>query len=163
MNARLLFIIGTIHWFLLTIGHPILVDINLVLGLPGPLGPEVIPDGDLVRETLIQNTWDFGWLGNTTAHRALSGYSLWLWISTLFLGLINVVIGLSPALPRVLLYRLTLLNLAAYAVFTVYSFVFFVYLPLFNGVVATTAFGLAALSMVREGSHKTPAVPQGAG
>jgi len=27
---------------------------------------------------LIANTWDFGWLGETTAHRALSGFSLWL-------------------------------------------------------------------------------------
>ena len=40
MNVRLLFLIGTIHWFLLTIGHPIFVDINLVLGPPGTLGPE---------------------------------------------------------------------------------------------------------------------------
>ncbi len=88
---------------------------------------------------------------------------MWLWVSTFFLGLINVVIGLSPALPRVLLYRLTILNLLAYVAFTVFSFIFFVYLPLFNGVVATTAFGLAALSMAREGPHKTPAVPQGAG
>ncbi len=150
MNARILFIVGTIHWFLLTIGHPILVDINLVLGLPGPLGPEVLPDGDDLRSAMIATTWDFGWLGDTTAHRAISGYSMWLWVSTFFLGLINVVIGLSPSLPRVLLYRLTVLNLVAYAVFTVFSFVFFVYLPLFNGAVATTAFALALWSMARE-------------
>jgi hypothetical protein len=99
---------------------------------------------------MIANTWDFGWLGDTTAHRAVSGYSMWLWVSTFFLGLINVVIGLSPALPRVLLYRLTVLNLAAYTVFTVFSFVLFVYLPLFNGVVATAAFALALWSMARE-------------
>ncbi len=157
MNARILFIIGTIHWFLLTIGHPILVDINLVLGLPGPLGPEVLPDGDGLRAAMIATTWDFGWLGETTAHRAVSGYSMWLWVSTFFLGLIDVVIGLSPALPRVLLYRLTVLNLMAYAVFTVFSFVFFVYLPLFNGVVATTAFALALWSMAREDARGEPA------
>ena len=88
---------------------------------------------------------------------------MWLWVSTFFLGLINVVVGLSPALPRVLLYRLTILNLLAYVVFTVFSLVFFVYLPLSNGVVATIAFGLAALSMARDGLGKEPAVPRGAG
>ena len=62
MNARLLFLIGTIHWFLFASGHSIIVDIDFVLGMHSPLGPEVLPDGDLVRETLIANTWDFGWL-----------------------------------------------------------------------------------------------------
>ena len=69
---------GTIVWFLTTIGHPVLVDIDLVLGLHSPIGPEVRPGGDQVRWMLIANTWDFGWLGETTAHRALSGFSLWL-------------------------------------------------------------------------------------
>lgn len=150
MNAGVLFVIGTIHWFLLTLGHPILVDINLVLGLPGPLGPEVLPDGDELRLAMIANTWEFGWLGNTTAHRAISGFSLWLPVSTLFLGLIDVVIGLSRALPRELLHRLTVFNLVAYAAFTVFAFVFFVYLPLFDGVVGTIMFALAAWLMARE-------------
>jgi hypothetical protein len=127
-----------------------LVDVNLVLGLPGPLGPEVLPDGDRLRAALIANTWDFGWLGKTTAHRAFSGYSIWLWTSTLFLGLIDVVIGLSLELPRKLFYRLTVLNLLAYVVFTVFSFVSFVYAPLFNGVVATIAFALGTCSLALE-------------
>ena len=148
--ARVLFIIGTIHWFLLTIGHPILVDFNLGLGRPGPFGPEVVPDGNLVRETLLRNTWDFGWLGSTSAQNAFASYSVWLWASTFFLGLIDVVIGLSRKLPRELFYRLTLLNLAAYVVFTVYSFVFFVRAPQFNGVVGILMFGLAAWLMARE-------------
>ena len=63
MNSRLLFLIGTIHWFLFASGHHLIVDIDFVLGMHSPLGPEVLPDGDLVRETLISNTWDFGWLG----------------------------------------------------------------------------------------------------
>ncbi len=54
-----------------------LVDIDLVLGLHSPIGPEVRSDADL-RSTLIANTWDFGWLGATSAHRARSGFSLWL-------------------------------------------------------------------------------------
>ena len=60
---RLLFLIGTIHWFLFASAHSLIVDIDFVLGMHSPLGPEVIPDGDLVRETLIANTWDFGWQG----------------------------------------------------------------------------------------------------
>ena len=40
MNARTLFLIGTIFWFSLAIGHPVLVDIDLVLGLHSPIGPE---------------------------------------------------------------------------------------------------------------------------
>ena len=148
--ARILFIIGTIHWFLLTIGHPILVDFNLVLGRPGPFGPEVVPDGNLVRETLLGNTWDFGWLGSTSAQNAFAGYSVWLWASTFFLGLIDVVIGLSRELPHKLFYRLTILNLVAYVVFTVYSFVFFVRAPQFNGVVGILMFGLAAWLLARE-------------
>ncbi len=148
--ARILFVVGTIHWFLLSIGHPILVDINLVLGLPGPLGPEVLPDGDQLRSAMIANTWEFGWLGNTTAHRALSGFSLWVPVSTLFLGLFNIVIGLSRALPRELFYRLTVLNTVAYAAFTVFAFAFFVRAPQFNGVIATPVFALAAWLIARE-------------
>ena len=93
MNARLLFLIGTIHWFLFASGHSIIVDIDFVLGMHSPLGPEVLPDGNLVRETLIANTWDFGWLGVANAHTALSGFSIWLGVSALFFGLIDAVIG----------------------------------------------------------------------
>jgi len=92
MNSQNLFIVGTIIWFLIAIGHPVLVDIDLVLGVHSPIGPEVRPDADL-RSTLIANTRDFGWLGATTAYRALSGISLWLPTSAFFLGLSNVVIG----------------------------------------------------------------------
>jgi len=42
--VRILFLIGTIHWFLIFLIHPILVDIDLVLGLHSPIGPEVWPD-----------------------------------------------------------------------------------------------------------------------
>ena len=125
------------------------MDINLVLGLPGPLGPEVVPDGDALRSAMMANTWEFGWLGNTTAHRALSGFSLWLPVSTLLLGLFNIAIGLSPALPRRLFYRLTVLNLIAYLVFTLFAFAFFVRAPQFNGVVASIAFALATLFAAR--------------
>ena len=149
MNARLLFIVGTIPWFLTAFGHSMLVDINLVLGLPGPLGPEVRPDGDQVRSMLIASTWDFGWMGLTTAHRAISGFSLWLPTSTLFLGLINVIIGLSRALPQVLFYRLTIINAAASVVFSVFAFICFIYPPLLNGVVSTVAFALAARSIAQ--------------
>ena len=113
MNARLLFIIGTIHWFLFASGHSIIVDIDFVLGMHSPLGPKVLPDGDLVRETLISNTWDFGWLGVANPHRALSGFSIWLGVSAFFFGLINAVIGLSRKLPRELFYRLTQKTLPA--------------------------------------------------
>ena len=147
--ARILFIIGTIHWFLLTIGHPILIDFNLVLGRPGPFGPEVVPDGNLVRETLTRNVWDFGWVGSTSVQNAFAGYSVWLWASTFFLGLINVVIGLSRELPHILFYRLTIINLLAYVVFTVYAFVFFVGAPQFNGVVGTAMFALAVILVKR--------------
>ncbi len=149
-NARILFLVGTIPWFLTAIGHPILVDLNLVLGLHPSIGPEVRPDGDQVRSMLIANTWDFGWMGATTAHRALSGFSLWLPTSAFFFGLINVVIGRSPALPHALFYRLTVLNAAASAVFAVFAFVSFVYAPQFNGVVGTAVFALAARAMARE-------------
>ena len=150
MAVRILFIIGTIHWFLLAIGHPILVDINLVLGRQGPFGPEVIPDGDQLRSAMIANTWEFGWLGRTNAHSALSGFSMWLPVSCLFLGLFNVVIGLSRKLPRELFFRLTVLNTVAYLVFTVFAFLFFVRAPQFNGVVATPLFALAAILLARE-------------
>jgi hypothetical protein len=104
---------------------------------------------------MMANTWEFGWLGNTTAHRAISGFSLWLPVSTLFLGLFNIVIGLSRALPRDLFYRLTVLNLTAFVVFTLFAAAFFVYLPLFNGVVATILFALAARSLAREGTQES--------
>ena len=32
MNARLLFLIGTIHWFLFASGHSLIVDIDFVVG-----------------------------------------------------------------------------------------------------------------------------------
>ncbi len=149
-NARILFLVGTIPWFLTAIGHPILVDLNLVLGLHPSIGPEVRPDGDQVRSMLIANTWDFGWMGATTAHRALSGFSLWLPTSALFIGLINIIIGRSPELPRALFYRLTVLNAAVSAVFSVFAFICFIYPPLLNGVVSTVVFVLAARSIARE-------------
>ncbi len=150
MNSRLLFLLGTIQWLAFTIVHPILVDIDLVLGLHSPIGPEVRPDGDNLRLMLIANTWDFGWGGETTAHRALSGFSLWVPTSSFFFVLINIIIGRSPALPHALLYRLTVLNAAAMAVFTVFAFVCFVYLPQIGGVTGTILFALAARSMARE-------------
>lgn len=55
MNARLLFLIGTIVWFTTAIGHPVLVGIDHVLGMHSPIGPDL-------RSMLIANTWDFGWL-----------------------------------------------------------------------------------------------------
>ena len=115
-----------------------------------PLGPEVLPDGDLVRETLISNTWDFGWLGVANSHRALSGFSIWLGVSAFFFGLINAVIGLSRKLPRELFYRLTVINALVYAVLTVFAFVCWIKAPQLNGVVGTIAFVLAALTLARE-------------
>ena len=150
MNARLLFLIGTIHWFLFASGHSIIVDIDFVLGMHSPLGPKVLPDGDLVRETLISNTWDFGWLGVANPHRALSGFSIWLGVSAFFFGLINAVIGLSRKLPRELFYRLTVINALAYAVLTVFAFVCWIKAPQLNGVVGTVMFALAALILPRE-------------
>ena len=57
MNSRLLFLIGTIHWILFASGHSIIVDIDFVLGMHSPIGPEVRTDADL-RSTLIVNTRD---------------------------------------------------------------------------------------------------------
>ena len=150
MNARLLFIIGTVHWFLFASAHSMIVDIDFVLGMHSPLGPEVLPDGSLVRETLIANTWDFGWLGVANAHTALSGFSIWLGVSAFFFGLIDAVIGLSRKLPRELFYRLSVINAVAYAVLTVFAFVFWIRAPQLNGVVGTVVFALAAWSMARE-------------
>ena len=150
MNARLLFLIGTIHWFLFASGHSIIVDIDFVLGRHSPLGPEVLPDGDLVRETLISNTWDFGWLGVVNTHRALSGFSIWLGVSAFFFGLIDAVIGLSRKLPRELFYRLAVINAVAYAVLTVFAFVCWIRAPQLNGVVGTVVFALAAYMIARE-------------
>ncbi len=149
MNSRLLFLLGTIQWFAFTIVHPVLVDIDLVFGLHSPIGPDVRPDADL-RSTLIANPWDFGWGGTTTAHRAFSGFSLWLPASALFLGLINIIIGRSPELPHALLYRLTVLNAVAMAAFTVFAFVCFIYPPQIGGITGTVLFVLAARSMARE-------------
>ena len=150
MIPRLLFLIGTIHWFLFASGHSIIVDIDFVLGMHSPLGPEVLPDGDLVRETLISNTWDFGWLGVANPHRALSGFSIWLGVSAFFFGLINSVIGLSRKLPRELFYRLSVINAVAYAVLTEFSFVCWIRAPQLNGVVGTIMFAFAARSIARE-------------
>ena len=61
MNSWLLFLLGTIQWLAFALVHPILVDIDLVLGLHSPIGPEAPPDGDNLRSALIANTWDFGW------------------------------------------------------------------------------------------------------
>ena len=122
MIPRLLFLIGTTHWFLFASGHSLIVDIDFVLGMHSPLGPKVLPDGDLVGQTLIANTWDFGWLGVANAHTALSGFSIWLGVSAFFFGLIDAVIGLSRKLPRELFYRLSVINAVAYAVLTVFAF-----------------------------------------
>ncbi len=148
--ARLLFLIGTIHWFLFASGHSLIVDIDFVLGMHGPLGPEVIPDGDLVRETLISNTWDFGWLGVVNIHRALSGFSIWLGVSAFFFGLINAVIGLSRKLPRELFYRLSVINAVTYAVLTVFAFAAWIRAPQLNGVTGTVLFTLAAIMIARQ-------------
>jgi hypothetical protein len=150
MSSRLLFLLGTIQWLAFTIVHPVLVDIDLVLGLHSPIGPEVQPDGDNLRSALIANTWDFGRLGATTAHRALSGFSLWVPTSALFFALINIIIGRSSELPHALLYRLTILNAAAMAVFTLFAFVCFISLPQIGGITGTVLFALAARSMARE-------------
>ena len=150
MNARLLFLIGTIHWFLFASGHSLIVDLDFVLGMHSPLGPEVLPDGNLVREMLIANTWDFGWLGVANAHTALSGFSIWLGVSAFFFGLINAVIGLSRKLPRELFYRLTVINALAYAALTVFAFVCWIKARQLNGVVGTVVFALAAGLMMRE-------------
>ncbi len=150
MTARILFLIGTIHWFLFSSGHSIIVDIDFVLGMHSPLGPEVLPDGDLVRETLIANTWDFGWLGVVNPHRALSGFSIWLGVSAFFFGLFSAVIGLSRKLPRELFYRLSVINALAYAVITVFAFVCWIRAPQLNGVVGTVVFALAAFAIARQ-------------
>ena len=157
MYARFLFLIGTIHWFLFASCHSIIVDIDFVLGMHSPLGPEVLPDGDRVRDTLISNTWDFGWLGVANPHRAFSGFSIWLGVSAFFFGLIDAVIGLSRKLPRELFYRLTVINASAYAVLTVFAFVCWIKAPQLNGVVGTTAFVLAAVTLARHqsASHQT--------
>ena len=143
MIPRLLFLIGTIHWFLFASAHSMIVDIDFVLGMHSPLGPEVLPDGDLVRETLIANTWDFGWQGVANSHRALSGFSIWLGVSAFF-------IGLSRKLPRELFYRLAVINAVAYAVLTVFAFACWIKAPQLNGVVGTVVFALAALMLARE-------------
>jgi len=157
MSARVLFIIGTVHWFLFASAHSMIVDIDFVLGMHSPLGPEVLPDGDLVRETLISNTWDFGWLGVANPHRALSGFSIWLGVSAVFFGLINAVIGLSRKLPRELFYRLAVINAVAYAVLTVFAFVAWIRAPQLNGVVGTVVFALAAWSISRQHSQDAQA------
>ncbi len=159
-TARLLFLIGTIHWVLFASGHSLIVDIDFVLGMDGPLGPEVIPDGNLVRETLIANTWDFGWLGVVNSHRALSGFSIWLGVSAFFFGLFSAVIGLSRKLPRELFYRLAVINAVAYAVLTVFAFVCWIKAPQLNGVVGTVVFALAALSLAREQPAVDQTIPQ---
>ena len=160
MIYRILFLIGTIHWFLFASGHSMIVDIDFVLGMHSPLGPEVLPDGDIVRETLISNTWDFGWLGVANPHRALSGFSIWLGVSAFFFGLINAVIGLSRKLPRELFYRLTVINALAYAVLTVFAFVCWIKAPQLNGVVGTVVFTLAACLIAREQSISGRTNPQ---
>ena len=149
MIPRLLFLIETIHWFLFASAHSMIVDIDFVLGMHSPLGAEVLPDGDLVRATLIANTWDFGWQGVANSHWALSGFSIWLGVSAFFFGLINAVIGLSRKLPRELFYRLTVINAVAYTVLTVFAFVCWIKAPQLNGVVGTVVFALAALSIAR--------------
>ena len=58
------------------------------------------------------------------------------------------------ALPRERLYRLTISNAVAYTVFTVFAFVCFIYLPLFNGVTGTGVFVPAAHSMAREDAQE---------
>tara|TARA_R110002096_G_scaffold61443_6_gene152717 strand:- start:190 stop:660 length:471 start_codon:yes stop_codon:yes gene_type:complete len=148
--ARILFLIGTIHWFAFASLHSFIVDVDFVLGKHSPLGPEVIPDGDLVRESLIANTWDFGKLGVQNAHRALSGFSIWLGVSAFFFGLFNAVIGLSRKLPPELFYRMAVINAVTYAALTVFAFVFWINPPQVNGVTGTILFGLAALVMRRE-------------
>ena len=154
--ARILFLIGTIHWFAFASLHSVIVDVDFVLGMHSPLGPDVIPDGDLVRETLIANTWDFGKLGVANAHRALSGFSIWLGVPGFFFGLFNAVIGLSRKLPRELFYRMAVINTVTYAVLTVFAFAFWIKAPQLNGVVGTVMFALAALVLARE----QPAVDQ---
>ena len=156
MTARLLFLIGTIHWFLFASGHSVIVDIDFVLGMDGPLGPEVIPDGDLVRETLIANTWDFGWLGVVNAHRALSGFSIWLGVSAFFFGLFSAVIGLSRKLPRELFFRMAVINALTYAAITAFAFACWIRAPQLNGITGTVLFTLAAILIARE----QPAVEQ---
>ena len=148
--SRILFLIGTVHWFLFASVHSIIVDIDFVLGMHSPLGPEVLPDGDLVRETLISSTWDFGRNGVANTHRALSGFSIWLGVSAFFFGLINAVVGLSRKLPRELFYRLAVVNALAYAVLTVFAFFFWIIPPQVNGVVGTVVFALAAYLIARE-------------
>ena len=102
MIPRLLFLIGTIHWFLFASAHSMIVDIDFVLGTHSPLGPEVIPDGDLVREKLIANTCDFGWQG-VANYSALSGFSIWLGVSAFFFNCQCCHLTLSQIAARALL------------------------------------------------------------
>ena len=103
MIPRRLFLIGTVHWFLFASAHSMIVDIDFLLGMHSPLGPEVLPDGNLVRETLIANTWDFGWQGVANSHRALSGFSIWLGVSAFFFNCQCCHLTLSQIAARALL------------------------------------------------------------
>ena len=52
MNSRILFLIGTIHWFGIGVLHPMLAAIDFLMGRCSSIEPEVRPDGSLVRVTL---------------------------------------------------------------------------------------------------------------
>jgi hypothetical protein len=133
-RRRFFFRAGAVVWIAGGIGHFGLVDVLTLHGRTGV--SEFIPDAHLL-DTMEKTTLSFGALGASTAFLVTAGFSLWVTLSLVFLGLAYLLLSRQDG---VVLRPFTLLGVVVSASFSALAATCFIIPPTLGAVLATALF-----------------------
>jgi hypothetical protein len=132
-------LLGSITLILGGVGHFIIVDLSLWI-LPADY-VRLYPDSLLSQ--MKGSILHFDWLGQNNLLYVFAGFSLWVVISLISIGLYTMLIFRHiPAGHKLRIHSL-ILCLVVSSIFLVVSVICFIYPPVVGGVLAIVFFGLA--------------------
>jgi hypothetical protein len=134
MQHRLLFRVGCAAWIAGGTGHFVLVDALTLHGRTRV--SEFVPRADIL-DVIGATTLTFGSLGSTTAFLAMTGFSLWVALSLVLLGVTYWVVSQQET---VTLRPFTRLGVIVSATFTAIAAACFIYPAIIGGLLATALF-----------------------
>ena len=131
---RFFFCTGAVVWIVGGIGHLALIDVLTLHGRTAVA--KLAPHADVLT-TMDATTLSFGALGSTTVFRAAAGFSLWVALSLVLLGVAYLLLGRQQG---VALRPFTVLGVIVSAAFGVVAALCFIFPPTLGAVLATALF-----------------------
>ena len=131
-------LLGTILCFCVVLGHLSIIDIPVSL----LDRMDITPSRDFISQ-MQQHTVDFGWMGENTVYRLFAGFSLFIPILFLILGLYNWMLFKSLSFQNPLRLFSIKLSFFMFLVMQIMADIFFIYPPMVGGVLGIIFWGLA--------------------